>query len=266
MLKRLSIEWMKLKSYRTFWILTILYLLCITGINYIAYYIQQKIYQAREAKGMAQMLIGHIPYSYPTVWQMTAYISSYLLFFPGLLMIIIMTNEYSYKTHRQNIIDGWSRWQFISVKMFQALLLAIISTIVVILTAILFGTIEGSESFSTDHFIYIWYYFIQALSYVLAALLISVLLKRGGLAIGIYFLYVVVVETVLKFVLNYFFDTAGRYLPLKASSELIPAPLFERVQRQFSSPLNYPALLITSALYLFAYFYLTMKKFQTDDL
>src|SRR5215213_11080408 len=117
MLQRLGIEWMKLKNYRTFWILSGLYLLSIVGINYIVFTIQQKIYADQQAKGMAKMIIGDIPYSFPTVWQMTAYVSSFLLFIPGLLMIISITNEYSYKTHRQNIIDGWNRRQFITVKM-----------------------------------------------------------------------------------------------------------------------------------------------------
>src|SRR5262245_43760958 len=115
MKQRLMIEWMKLKNYRTFWILSALYLLSIVGINLIVFTIQQKIFAEKQARGMAQMLIGDIPYSFPTVWQMTAYVSSFLLFIPGLLMIISVTNEYSYKTHRQNVIDGWNRRQFIAV-------------------------------------------------------------------------------------------------------------------------------------------------------
>src|SRR5437764_10406442 len=117
MLKLLKIEWMKLRYYRTFWILTSLYLASIVGINFIGYKIEQRIFEEKQSKGIAELIIGQRRYSFPTVWQMTSYLSSFLLFLPGLLMIIFITNEYSYKTHRQNVIDGWSRNQFISVKL-----------------------------------------------------------------------------------------------------------------------------------------------------
>src|SRR6266513_1979163 len=102
----LHIEWMKLKNYRAFWILLCLYVSTIFGANYIVFRIQQQIYSEKQAKGIASLILGNPPYSFPSVWQATAHVSSYLLFIPGLIMIIAVTNEYSYKTHRQNIIDG----------------------------------------------------------------------------------------------------------------------------------------------------------------
>src|SRR5262245_5768224 len=100
----LSIEWKKLKNYRTFWILLCLYIVSVIGANYIAYRIQQAIYEAKQTKGMASMVLGTPPYSFPDVWQTTANVSSYLLFIPGLLLIISISNEFSFKTHRQNVI------------------------------------------------------------------------------------------------------------------------------------------------------------------
>ena len=262
----LYIEWMKLKNYRTFWVLSILYLVSITGINYIVFRIQQHILQEQQAKAVAQMVMGSIPYSFPTAWQMTSFVSSFLLFIPGLLIIISTTNEYSFKTHRQNIIDGWSRRQFISVKIACCIIIALISAIMVAITSVIFGFAEGSNDFSTEKMQYILYYFLQALSYSMAALLIAVLVKRGGLAIGIYFLYAVVLENVLKLVLNNYFDPVGRYLPLQSSDELIPMPLFEAVQKQFMAPPNYTAQLIMTAVYITAFFLLTRRKFETADL
>jgi ABC-type transport system involved in multi-copper enzyme maturation permease subunit len=266
MLQRLQIEWMKLKNYRAFWVLIILYLLSIVGINYITFRVQQNIVATQQAKNMAEMLIGKLPYSFPVVWQMTAFTSSFLLFIPGLLMIMSVTNEYSYKTHRQNIIDGWTRRDFIDSKMLMAIVLTVISTIMVILTAALFGFLEGNEDFSTEHFEYIGYFFIQALSYIMAALLIAVLLKRGALAIGVYFLYTVVIENVIKSVLNHYFNNAGRYMPLQSTDELIPVPMLYKLKVPFLTPPHYPSLLIAVTLYLAAYFIVTARKFEKDDL
>src|SRR2546425_716403 len=106
MLQLLKIEWLKVKNYRTFWILSALYLLSIWGINYIVYVIQHKIYADKKAGDVAKLFLGGPPYAFPKVWQMTTNISSFLLFISGLIMIISVTNEFSFKTHRQNIIDG----------------------------------------------------------------------------------------------------------------------------------------------------------------
>src|SRR6476661_149258 len=243
MLRLLKIEWLKLKNYRTFWVLTILYLVSIVGINFITFWIERKVYEAKQSKGIVELVIGNRPYSFPTVWHMTAYMSSYLLFLPGLMMIIFITNEYSFKTHRQNIIDGWSRTHFISVKLVEALLFAIISTIMVFVTSMVFGSMHD-KAFTWENVHYIGYFFLQAVSYGLFAVLFAILFRRGGLAIGVFFLYAVVLENLLAGILNKYGNNIGRYLPLESADNLIPLPVFKQVQKQLVQPPNVPALLV----------------------
>lgn len=268
MLERLKIEWLKIKNYRTFWILFILYLIAIFGINYIVLRIQQEIYQNKQAQGMANVLLGDPPYSFPSVWQSVAHVSSWLLFIPGLLMILSVTNEYSYKTHRQNIIDGWSRFQFISVKIVAGFLLAIVSTIMVMLAGVVYGLVDGSNSFSFENFSYILYSLLQATSYIMLAILISVLVKRGVLAIGIYFLYTMVLEQILVLVLNRYTNHIGRYLPLETTDMQVHFPTFERFSKAvpgFVAP-NYLLLAVIAFVYLGLYLFLTKLKFEKADL
>ena len=266
MLHLLKIEWMKVKNYRTFWVLSILYLISIFGGNYIAFRIQQSIFEQEKTKMVAGMFIGDTPYSFPSTWQMTSWISGLLLFMPGLLMLISICNEYSYKTHRQNIIDGWSRTQFITVKLLLAVIVSLVSTSAVVLAAISFGFADGSKSFSLQHFEYIGYFFIQALSYSCAALLIGVLLKRSGIAIGVYFLYAMFIENAIAGLLNKFANYSGRFLPLETTDNLIPFPIFRSMQKQFIPEVNITVLLCLSAVYLFAYYYICKRKFETSDL
>jgi ABC-2 type transport system permease protein len=263
---QLQIEWMKLKNYRAFWILGALYLVSIGGINYITFRVQQTILAEQKVKNMAQMMIGDPPYSFPQVWQMTGFVSSFLLFIPGLLMIMSVTNEYSYKTHRQNVIDGLSRREFIFSKILLAVALTLVSTIIVVITAAIFGFAEGSNEFSFEHFEYIGYFSLQALSYLMVALLISILVKRGALAIGIFFMYGLVIENVLSVVLNRFWRPAGDYLPLQSTDELLPMPFLYTVKAKLFTPPNTTVLLILSLVYLATYFIVTTKKFQKDDL
>lgn len=265
MFNLLKIEWLKLKNYRTFWILFCLYLVSIVGINYITYRVQENLYNQKAMKGAAEMIVGARPYAYPLVWQMTGYVSSFLLFVPGLMMIIFITNEYSFKTHRQNIIDGWSRRDFISVKLVQALILAIISTLTVFLTALAFGSIHEAP-FTWNNVHYVGYFFLQALSYSLFAVLFAILFRRGGLAIGVFFLYSVVLENMVAGILNRYANNAGRYLPLESADNLIPLPVFQQVQKQLIEPMNFTALLTAVGIYLVCYVVLSTRKFMKDDL
>lgn len=263
----LHIEWMKLKNYRAFWILLCLYVATIFGANYIVFRIQQQIYSQEQAKGMASLILGNPPYSFPSVWQATAHVSSYLLFIPGLIMIIAVTNEYSFKTHRQNIIDGLTRRQFIGAKIMMATILSLVSVIVVAITALIFGFMDGSNSFSLEGSYYIGYSLLQAMSYTMVALLMAVLFKRGGLAIGVFFSYALVLEQILVLIMNKYLNYAGRFMPLETTDILVPFPrIKEIVNKLTSTPPNYNALFIVALVYLAAYLFLVTKKFETDDL
>ncbi len=261
----IKIEWMKIRRYRTFWVLSILYLVSLFAANFIAYSIQENIYQNKQAGGMAEMLLGNRPYAFPMVWQMATYVSSFLLFIPGLLIILLVTNEYTFRTHRQNIIDGLSRQQFIGVKMLLVLLIAVASTLMVAVTATVFGFTHDAP-FSITYIEFIGYFFIQALSYGMFALLLAVLFKRAGLALGIFFLYSLVIENFFGGILNFYTKTYGRYLPLESADNLIPLPMLKELQKTMVPPPHYVSLLIACAVYLMLYIFVVRRKFIYDDL
>ncbi len=265
MLHLLKIEWLKIKGYKTFWVLATLFLVSILGVNYFVFNIKQGISQG---SAQANAIIGS-PFDFPNVWHTVTYFSSFLLFIPGLMIITSITNEYTYKTHRQNIIDGWSRQQFIHVKIALIVIIAIISTLFVFLTSILYGLIAGS-TFSFDKIEFIGYYFIQALSYCMLALLLSVLIKRSGLSIGLFFLYSFIIENFLGAVLN---NTGGNkgingpgdYLPLNSTDNLIPFPFFRNIVQLGTQPSIY-LLLVLCAVYLSLYYFFSVRQFKTQDL
>ena len=265
MLHLLKVEWLKLKHYRTFWILAVLYVISNYGLSYIAYTIQNQVAHDVSKNSLGRAVIGASPFAFPDVWQTVTYMSSFLLFIPALLVIISVTNEFSYKTHRQNIVDGWSRQQFISVKLVVLLIISILSTLIVFLTALIFGWQAGSVV-SFDKIGFIGYFFIQALSYCCVALIFALLLKRSGLAIGVYFLYTVVLENLLGGLLSRGSENAGHYLPLNATDSLIPFPFLRKVTGNLLYKPDYTILLPLAAAYLIAYVVFSMRKFQTDDL
>ncbi|MCW3080040.1 ABC transporter permease [Segetibacter sp.] len=262
MFQLLKVEWMKVKHYRTFWVLSILYLVSVFGAIYIAHQIWTLAPKNNE---MSKAVVGAL-FNFPDIWHLVSYISSFLMFMLGLLIIISFTNEYSYKTHRQNIIDGWSRKEFILVKIALTIIVALAATVAVFITALLFGLQENATSFTFEKIEFIGYFFIQAVSYCSAALLFSLLFKRSGITIGVFFLYTLILENMLTAFLNHYTDNFGRYLPLETTDNLIRIPFGKAIINQFMASFNTPALLIMATVYLALYYFISVKKFESDDL
>lgn len=220
----LAIEWLKLKRYRTFWILTACFALLLAFWNYGISGGFLKI-------GAGDINILNQAYTFSGVWENLGFWTSFFVIFLSVLIIIITTNEYQFRTNRQNIIDGWNRLQFYHAKWLVVMVLAVLTTLYVFLLGIVFGISYSSISDFPGHIIKLFYTFITALNYYSFGLLIAFLFKRSGIAIGIFFLYNMIIETLLKNLINWKLDfKAGNYLPLQASDELLPFPLMDMMK------------------------------------
>ena len=256
MLHLLKLEWLKVKNYRTFWIFMALYVVGLFGINYIAYQFQLEL----EKKAPLRIF----PYDFPKIWQTIGWVSSWLLYFPGMIMILVITNEFTYKTHRQNIVDGLTRGQFVTGKILGGIALALITTIVCTLNVLLFG-IMSDNTISSSGSEFILYYFVQSLSYLFVALIIAVLVRRGALSIGIFFLYGLVFENLLGAILTYYkIGQAWYYFPLQATDELIPLPFGKDLLLRDVPAV--PVLVTFALLYIVVFAFLSRRRFQTADL
>lgn len=258
---------MKVKNYRTFWILLAITAASIPGFNYMLYDIMDNKFPKFHGKS----ILGS-PYAFPDVWQTVSWNAGMLFVVPAILIITLTTNEFTYKTHRQNIIDGWSRSQFINVKMFEVLLLSVFCTFMVVLTTLAFGYLankvpEGISVWAQSRFIF--FYFVQMLSYSMIAFLISMLIKRAGLAIGVFFIYMII-EAVVEGILHSKYNiTAVEYLPEEVTDRLIPLPYGKGLLNQgglASWESHIPYYLGVAAVYLLIYYLLTSRRFLKSDL
>lgn len=230
MLKLLKVEWLKIKGYTAFIILSSFFALGVITVNYIIFSVNKNMISQSSA---AKIVGSFSPYDFDKTWQTTSYSAGWLLLLPSLLLIILLTNEFTYRTHRQNIIDGWSRQQFIQVKIVMALLTAVLSTVLVFITALMFGLFSGS-SFSTNGFSHVGFFFLKALSYNMVAILISVLIRRTGFAIGVFFIYMGLENFIsqlldvwsIRLRTNQGIDlgSMGDYLPMNSADGLLTFP------------------------------------------
>jgi ABC-2 type transport system permease protein len=264
MKKLLQIEWMKVKKYTTFWVLASLFVVAVIGINYISLSINSEINKTTSAVGLGT----GSPFEFPKIWNTVAWMSSWLLFFPGFIMIFLVSNEFTFKTHRQNIIDGLSRKQFVQVKLADALIIAIVSTLVVFIITLLFGILGGSQ-FTFEGMEYIGYYFICSLIYILFGMTIAFLLRKAALSVGIYFIYGLIVDNVVPGLVRQQFGGKpyGTYfMPLDVADGLLPFPFFKsQIQAVLRTPNVYICLAICAAWIIFYYFF-TIRKFEREDI
>lgn len=259
MLHLLKIEWLKLRNYKAFWIFLGLYIIGLFSINYVLYQFQNEI----KKSGMPFELL---PYNYPKVYQTIAWISSWLLYFPGMLIILVISNEYSFKTHRQNIIDGLTRREFILSKILVALSLALVTTLFTFIIAVIYGS-YFSGSFSFEGIEYILYCFLQSLCYLFFAMILAVLLRRSGLALAIFFLYGLIFEQLIgRFVDIKVLQSNSfwYYMPLEASDVLIPITFGQKVIYK-DAPTD-SVLLIVVLMYISLFCFFSFRKFERDDL
>lgn len=223
MLQIIKIEWLKVKAYRTFWILLGLAVVIIPASNLIVQDITGRIPKE------AQSMLGGSVYDFPLVWQSVANVSSYTSTLFALLLLTLVTNEFTFKTHRQNIIDGWERREFVYAKLFWVLALSVLALVVSLLTALFFGFIYGKAAFSIEGIYYLFYYFLQVLLSLCMALLMAILVKRAGLAIVLYLGYVMAFEQLLVITLKRWVGSIGGLLPLQTADELLPFPLIGKM-------------------------------------
>jgi hypothetical protein len=270
----LGTEWLKLKNYLAFKLIAIFFGIGVVAANYIVYSFNENVVSNVQGAG----LLGSFSlYSFYNTWQTTSYTSGWLLMLPAMLLLILITNEFTYRTSRQNIIDGWSREDAFNIKILLVLIFAIVSTILVILTALTFGLFSGT-SFSLNGFSHVGFFFIKALTYNLIATFIAFWIRRTGFAIGVFFIYLGA-ENIISQLLDVWsiqllttegvdLGTIGDYLPMNASDGLLtipPNPLKD-LSQSIMPTYNVYIVLAFAIVYLILFFWLTKRSVLKRDL
>ncbi|RPD41304.1 ABC transporter permease [Chitinophaga barathri] len=260
MIKLLKIEWLKVKAYRTFWILSGLFLIAVPLLMWAF----ESIIRT-SPKPVAAFLNSM---SFPKVWDNTAWLASWVTPVMGILLVIFLTNENNFRTIRQNIIDGWSRDQYITAKYGVLVSAALFMTLVISITALVFGLRSGDSEVS-DGSIFIWYTFVQSLTYLSLAFFLGVYMKRAGIAIAIYVMYVYIGEFAISMLLEYKVAFhSGTYLPLESTDRLIGGEskiLRDIIQRGGSGP-SRTTYIIIAFVWIFLFNGAAWYKMKKADL
>lgn len=267
MLQLLKIEWLKIRRYRTFWVLFGAFVLLFPVTFYFSAskYMEVMNMESQETN-MLNSILG-APFVFPKVWHSASWVGGMFFLILGMLFVLLITNEVQYRTHRQNIIDGWSRTDFIMAKFYVMLCLIVISTFLVLVSGLVVGLVHTPSSSSAgifDNIHYLAYFALMAAEYLMLAFLVAILIKRTGLAIIIYFTVVCIVDNLLWVLFTFRDSQVGYFLLLEPTDSLVPNPfkpgLLERRKVEDST------LVIVAFVYIAGFGYLLLNSFRRTDL
>jgi len=226
----LKTEWFKMRKYPAFWWIMSLTLISYPGINYLFYQVISKEIVGDPKYGQfAKMAIGS-PYEFPETWHTVMYFSSWFIFIPAIVVIMLICNEYSFKTHRQNIIDGWGRGQFITSKLIDVLIISAIITLINFVIALIFGTISQVRLIrdTWGQVEYVALFGLQTFAQLSIAFLVGFLVRKAFIALGIFIFYAIPFENILTLYLQDKNVQGTEYFPMNISDALVPPPAFLR--------------------------------------
>jgi ABC-type transport system involved in multi-copper enzyme maturation permease subunit len=226
MIRLFNIEWEKLKSYRAFWVMVILYVFILASIifglpaflDYLA---------SKTDDNVAIKAFKLIVFNFPDIWQNISYVASMRAFIKiilAIIVVIIITNEFTFLTIRTNILSGMSRTEFLLGKMEVIFMLSLLSTVAIFLSGFYLG-LTNSSNITTGAIvgktIYLLAYFIEVFTFLMFAFLIAVLVRKTGFSVIILLLYPLI-EVIVQY--NFIPENFHKYLPLNAMNHLIWSP------------------------------------------
>lgn len=222
-------------------------------------------------------------FNFPYIWHLNTWIASGLKLFFAIVIVSMMSNEYSNKTIKQNLIDGLSKKEFLASKLLTVIVFSILSTLFVFIISLGLGLTysdfnEISIIFSDLE--YLLAYFIKLITFFSFCLLLGILIKRSAFALGFLILWQAlegIIYGLLKWkTTDNIAETVNMFLPLNAMANLIKEPVtrFNAVQTVASQigeelkkdyGVHFYEIIITLT-WMFIFIYLSYKILKKRDL
>ena len=180
MLRLLSIEFHKLKYNRASKTLSIIYfglLLSIALVTTIKF----------EFGDFKLHLADQGIFNFPYIWHFNTYMAAIFKFFLLLVIVSMVSDEYSYKTLKQNLIDGLSKKEFILSKFYTVIAFSLISTVFVFVISLILGLMYSDYnelSIILTDLEYLVAFFTKLVGFFSMGLFFGILVKRAAFAVG----------------------------------------------------------------------------------
>jgi ABC-type transport system involved in multi-copper enzyme maturation permease subunit len=267
MLHLLKIDLKKMTSYRTFWVVCGLYFVTLAFTTASGMEFLKWLARTIDDFG-AEINLSRLPfYHFPDVWQNLVYVSGFFKLVLAVMVVISITNEFTYRTLRQNVIDGLSRWEFLLSKILTNVLLSVMSVTMVFVIALVTGLIY-SPHLDLDYVLsdleFFPAYFLEVFSFLSYALMLGILVQRSGLTI-ILLMLSHMIEAIVKVNLPDGLEDLKQFFPMQSISNLVPMPFARYAFQEIQDYVSIPALVIALA-WVVIFNYLAYLKLKRSDI
>lgn len=232
MIRLLKIEWLKLKHFRAFWILLISYAVVTALIGssgaFVKWFLRN---EDVEFNGISPDIFPF--YDFPDVWQNIAYIMGYFKIILAFILIISISNEFSHRLLRQNVIDGLSKKEWMISKVLTMAMFSIGATLLLFLVGLVNGLLQSHP----DGYAYIFSdmdilfgYCFEIFCYLAFATMVTLMIRKPGIVIIGLFIYTLMFEPFFTFFLAGFprfpawTETLANFFPVRSMMNLIHPP------------------------------------------
>ncbi len=230
MKRLLQIEFIKLYTYAGFWVPAIFWIILYILSLFIVTQINIQL-PGLETKSL---------FAFPHLWNITTWIASWFNLLLAIMIMIFTSNEFSFRTFRQHVIDGFSRGELFKGKALLMGVFSVAGVVLVLISTLILGIFfNTSETWPgiLDKIYLPFVYFVQAFAYMSIALMIALLFKNIALSIITFLLYFLMIEPIIRLFLP---DEILVFFPMKVISNLTPLPdIFHfSTQTQFYTTVN----------------------------
>ena len=277
MLRLLKIEWNKIYYYKTARIFTILYfvMLVITGV-FLAYF-------EIDLNGIGFNFAKLGMFDFPIVWQNVTWFSAISKIFIAVIIVTNITNEYSNRTLKQNLIDGLSKTEFLCSKLLTNLLLATFSTLIVFAIALILGFVFSTDNENIFKGVgFVLAYFVKLILFFTICTCLSILFRKSAFALlsvivlQVFEAVIWIIEIIIrKLILLENFQKVdhfySNYLPLSTSYNLINFSEFEPYRLiQGGAPFLYSSIewkyVVLAIFYIGIFVFFSYRLLKKRDL
>ena len=220
-------------------------------------------------------------FNFPFIWHWNTYFASSFKLFFALVAMGMISNEYSNRTLKQNLIDGLSKKEFILSKFLIIVVYSFIATVGVFIMSLIIGLIYSSYtefSIIMTDIIFLFAYFLKLIAFFSLCLFVTMLVKRSIFSIGILLLWSAIEwivyanirwdEGVDRYQLA---ENVTQFFPLMSMYNLIEQPLIRYGQKispqEITMGYNYAVhwqeiiiVLVWTAIFIFLSYRLLKKR------
>ena len=174
-------------------------------------------------------------FNFPYIWHFNTFVVALFKLFFAVVIVAMIGNEYSYRTLKQNLIDGMTKAEFLKSKLYAIAAFVVFSTLLVFGISLLLGGLysdynELSIIFSDLE--YLFAYALKLFGFFTFCLFLALFVKRAAFALGFLALWQVfegIAYGLMRWRLSDLLPALSaeqviQFFPLQSIGNLIPEP------------------------------------------